>query len=157
MFVFTESKQTSHLHWSFPLISLPLSLSLIIKYIWIWHSSLFRLGLGLILRGTCKVPKDVIAQSSESLICLAVYDQHLHISLEKSKSLLRCIENSQCKGGGSKRNRRRLCHCSVNDFQEERKTYRDRLTLIFKPLLGVEVHYLPPRQKGADSFQVNFL
>lgn len=42
MFVFTESKQTSHPHWSFPLISL--SLSLIIKYILGYYLSLFLTG-----------------------------------------------------------------------------------------------------------------
>lgn len=32
-----------------------------------------------------KIPKDLITQSSESLVCLAVYDQQLHIGLEKTK------------------------------------------------------------------------
>lgn len=47
---------------------------------------------------------------------------------------------------------------SVNVFNRiSAKTYRNWQTLVFKSLLGVKVHHLPPWQKAITLVQVNFL
>lgn len=54
----------------------------------------------------------------------------------------------------SKRNKKHSVYCvkknayvvtgEIMKHEDTVKTYRDRLTFIFKPLLRVKVHYLPP-------------
>ena len=97
-----------------------------------------------VLMKTLNIPKDVITHNSKSMVCLAVYDQHLHTSLSQRKQKVFFI------------NAQNADPATVN-HKAPVKTYWDRMTLVFKPLLWVQVHYLPPGQKGTLVHQVDLL
>lgn len=94
------------------------------------------------------LPKNLITQNSQSLVCLAVYNQYFHIGLKKKKGeILKTTWNHH----------NNIPKKWVRSHEDAGKTYMNRVTLIFEPLLRVKVQDLPAWQKGFVDVQGHVL
>lgn len=113
-------------------------------------------------KGKLTIPKDLVTQSSEGLVCLTVYNQHFLIGLKTNKTTDHFMRNLNSMVPLKHQNivNRENAHVVFNLYNNHEiivKTYRDRLTFMLKPLLWVKVCQFPPRHEGITNIQAHFL